>query len=97
MSLAPSERRALAGIEDALCNSDPRLAAQLARFSPLTSRSRIPQWKCWARWRLWIRDLLPTMVVLGACGLLVLLVALFSHPNRPADTPAPGVASQRPG
>jgi hypothetical protein len=87
MSLAPSERRTLAGIEDALRNSEPRLAAQLTRFALPASRTRVRQWKCWARWRLWIRDLLPTVAVLGACGLLVSLVALFSHSTRTADTP----------
>jgi hypothetical protein len=34
MSLAPGEQRALAGIEDTLCRSDPRLATRLATFTP---------------------------------------------------------------
>ena len=39
MSLAPNERRALAGIENALRSSDPRLAAMLATFTvPITLR-----------------------------------------------------------
>lgn len=34
MSLAPGEQRALAGIEDTLRRSDPRLAVRLATFRP---------------------------------------------------------------
>lgn len=42
MSLAPGEQRALAGIENALCHSDPRLATMLTTFTPpRTLRLRI--------------------------------------------------------
>jgi hypothetical protein len=42
MSLAPSERRPLAGIQDALRTSDPRLAATMATFTALTARRTGP-------------------------------------------------------
>jgi hypothetical protein len=79
MSLAPSEREALARIEDALRSSDPALAAKFATFTALTRGGKVPRWKCLSPWRLWIRHLFPIGVILGGFGLLVLLIALFSQ------------------
>jgi hypothetical protein len=76
MSLAPSERKALAVIEASLRTTDPRLAARMATFTALVSRGRIPRWKCLSPWRLRIRrfrvaGLVTAMLILTVvCGLL---------------------------
>jgi hypothetical protein len=52
MSLAPGEQRALAGIEDTLRRSDPRLAGRLATFTPAwRTRMLIIVTRIFRRWR----------------------------------------------
>lgn len=70
MSLAPRERKALAGIEDSLRTTDPKLAARMATFTELVSAGKIPRWKCLSPWRLRIRHcraagLVAAMVILA--------------------------------
>jgi hypothetical protein len=79
MSLAPGERQALARIEEALRDSDPALAARIATFTELTRCGRIPRWKWLSPWRLRISRHLPIGIVFAGLGLLILMVALFSH------------------
>jgi DUF3040 family protein len=52
MSLKPSEQKALAEIEQALRNSDKRLAATLEAFTRLTTNGRAPRWRWLWPWRL---------------------------------------------
>ena len=81
MSLAPSERQALATIEDSLRRTDPRLAAKLATFNVLVTRRRFRRWKSLSPWRLHVRPVIKMAVALAALGLLILIVTVFSHPG----------------
>lgn len=94
MSLAPGERRALDRIEESLRRSDPRLTAQLATFTALTSRDRVPRWKCLSPWRLRIRAFCPVMIAMMAAGLIGASLLLF-HPSGPAGPAGPPPAACR--
>src|SRR5487761_1389981 len=72
MSLAPKEQRALAGIEDSLSRSDPRLATMLATFTVPSSRGRIPRWKALPPGRSRIRRFIPVTLATALTGLAVL-------------------------
>ena len=93
MSLAPKEQRALAGIEDSLCRSDPRLATMLATFTVRSSRGRIPRWKGLPPGRLRIRRFIPVALATALTGLAVLGGLLLSHPSQSACTPRSGGVS----
>jgi hypothetical protein len=79
MSLAPSEREALARIESSLRSSDPRLAARMATFTVLASRRRIPHWKCLSPWRLQIKRIIVVIIATAAAALVVLGGVFLSH------------------
>jgi hypothetical protein len=87
MSLAPSEREALARIESSLRSSDPRLAARMATFTALASRRRIPRWKCLSPWRLRIRRLIPLAVATAVAALVVLGGVFLSHTSQVPGPP----------
>ena|SRR5487761_509304 len=90
MSLAPKEQRALAGIEDSLSRSDPRLATMLATFTVPSSRGRIPRWKALPPGRSRIRRFIPVTLATALTGLAVLGGLLLSHPSQQACTPRSG-------
>jgi hypothetical protein len=79
MSLAPSEQRALARIEESLRNSDPQLSAMMTVFTVLASRRRIRPWTCLSPWRLRLKRLAVVMLGLAAMGTVVLAAALLGH------------------
>ncbi len=92
MSLAPGEERALKQIGDELYRSDPKLAALLATFTRLTCREEMPRREFllgrWSRLtRLFphapsrLAALIPVAAAACALGLIVMFVALFSHPG----------------
>jgi hypothetical protein len=76
MSLAPSERRALARIEHTLRNNDPKLAALMAIFTVLTSRRyRIPHWTWLSPWRPRLRYIIPAAIAVAVIFLTTALTA----------------------
>jgi hypothetical protein len=81
MSLVPAERRALAGIEDALCHSDPELARMLARFRVPIARGGL---RVLVRRLLRPGSILPLIVVI-ALFLLVLAMVLSPAAPLPCD------------
>jgi Protein of unknown function (DUF3040) len=68
MGLARHERQVLAGIEQSLRGSDPRLAARLATFTSLTSGTAIPRWECLSPW--WLRLRRLTLLTAGTAAAL---------------------------
>jgi hypothetical protein len=85
MSLAPSERRALARIEDSLRSTDHKLAAKVATFNVLASRGRVPRWKWLSPWRLRLKRIIPITVAVAALGVLILTAIVFSHSGQSRD------------
>lgn len=79
MSLAPSEQRALARIEESLRTSDPRLAAMMAAFSHLADRRRIVRSAWLSPRQLRLRRLIVMATALGAIGLIVAIVIICSY------------------
>ena len=79
MTLAPRERQALAGIEEALRSSDPALAAKLATFYEVNRDRRIPQRPGRSFWRQWARPIVAIGVVLAGVALSIILLALVSQ------------------
>ena len=73
MSLAPRERQALAGIENSLSSSDPRLATMLATFTLPAFRGRIPGWKSWVR-----RTLRAKRFIVAAAALIAICVIVIN-------------------
>jgi hypothetical protein len=74
MGLAPREQRLLAGIEQSLRRSDPRLAARLATFTELTSGSAVPRWECLSPW--WLRLRRLALLTAGAAAAVLFVAAL---------------------
>jgi hypothetical protein len=68
MSLAPSERRALARIESLLRSSDPRLAAMLATFTHPAHRATS-----------WIKHFLPVTLAMAVICLVILGELFIGH------------------
>jgi hypothetical protein len=100
MSLAPSEQRALARIGQSLGRSDPRLAAMMATFAVLATRRRvIRRWTCLSPWRLRIRRTVLAVLALAAAALVILTMALTSHPGHQVRRPGTpcSVSTQQPG
>ena len=87
MSLAPSERQALATIENSLRRTDPRLAAVMTVFTILATRRKIPRWKCLSPWRLRIRRLIPVAIAMAVGGLVVLGGVFLSHTSQMPGPP----------
>jgi hypothetical protein len=85
MSLAPSERRALARIEESLRTTDRKLAGKLATFNALASRHGRLRWKWLSPWRLRLRRIIPMIVALAAMGIIVLAATVFSHSSPPGQ------------
>jgi|SRR5579875_2320451 len=72
MSLAPSERRALARIEHLLRSSDPALARMLATFShPVHSTIT------------WVKRFLPVTLALAVIGGVIMGEVLVGHSSPP--------------
>lgn len=71
MSLAPSEQRALAKIEDRLRTSDPRLAVMLATFTVLAAHRPAPHRPRRSRGRL---RLTCTLAAIAATTILFVLL-----------------------
>jgi hypothetical protein len=89
MSLAPSERRALARIENSLSSSDPGLATMLATFTLPTFDGGTPRWKCLLR-RI-VRIPIPFILaglVLAAMSAIIVGALLRSGPGDPLCTPS---------
>jgi Protein of unknown function (DUF3040) len=76
MGLARHERRMLAGIEQSLRGSDPRLAARLATFTSLSSGTAIPRWECLSPWWLRLRRLALLMAGTATAALFVVALVL---------------------
>jgi hypothetical protein len=88
MSLAPSERRALARIETLLRKSDPGLASMLATFTHPAHRGgflgRLFSWRTWQR----IKHFVPVTVAVGVICLVILGGILLGHAGRNACGPS---------
>src|SRR5919108_3967879 len=94
MSLAPGEQQALTGIENALRDSDPRLAAMLTTFTPpLTLRLRIRGERL-ARSR--VSRIVAVAVALAAMCVSVLGWLLPAPPGQPACPPGRQPSACRP-
>jgi len=78
MGLAPHEQRVLAGIEQSLRRSDPRLAARLATFTAMTAGSAVPRWERLSprRLRLGVRRLAVLTAGTAAAALFVAALVL---------------------
>lgn len=93
MSLPPGEQRALAGIEDTLRRSDPRLAAMLTTFTPpLAFRLAL----CPARaFLLRVARALAVALVLPTGCVIVMSWLVISQPPQPGCPP--GMHASTPG
>jgi Protein of unknown function (DUF3040) len=93
MSLPPGEQRALAGIENALRRSDPRLAAMLTTFTPpLAVRLTL----CLARaFLLQVARALAVALVLPTACVIVMSLLIISQPSQPGCPP--GMHASSPG
>ena len=82
MSLAPSERRALARIEMLLRSSDTGLAAMLATFTHPKHRGgffgRLFSWRTWLR----IKHFVPVTIAVAVICLVILGGILLGNPGR---------------
>jgi hypothetical protein len=97
MGLARRERRMLAGIEQSLRGSDPRLAARLATFTSLTSGSAIPRWESLSPW--WLRLRRLALLTAGTTAAALFVAALVLGQVRYASGAGRvvcGVAAGRP-
>lgn len=82
MGLAPKEQRALAGIEDALRRSDPRLGTMLATFTVTLGWGRIRWWlgSC-LRQRSRMKTFAPVALAAVVVVLVILGAILLGHPR----------------
>jgi hypothetical protein len=71
MSLAPSDRQALAEIEQSLAAGDPKLAAKMATFAALPPGDTIARWKLLSPWRLRLRRTAMAVIALAIIGIFV--------------------------
>jgi hypothetical protein len=87
MSLAPSERRVLAEIEQSLSTVDPKLAARMATFARLAQDDTIARWRSLSPWRLRLRRVVLIAIALAIVGLFIFAVlhagasATATHPS----------------
>lgn len=71
MSLAPSEKQALAEIEQSLSAAAPKLAARMATFAALAPGDTIARWKSLSPWRLRLRRIVMAAIALAIAGLFI--------------------------
>jgi Protein of unknown function (DUF3040) len=87
MSLAPSERQALAEIEQSLSTVDPKLAARMATFARLAQGDSIARWKSLSPWRLWLRRIAIVAIALVIVGLFIFAVLHAGASASATNTP----------
>lgn len=83
MSLAPKERRALAGIEEALRRSDPRLATMLTTFTMPPAWNSIRRWRSLHLRRSRTMPFFPVALAIAMAGLAILAGLLLGHSRQP--------------